>query len=58
LEVKGLTKGFAEEHISQCINYLKVSGNKLALLVNFGEINLHYKRIVFDELSEKYKLNV
>ena len=58
LEVKGLSKGFADEHVAQCINYLKVSENKLALLVNFGEINLHYKRIVFDELSNKFKLDV
>ena len=58
LEVKGLSKGFADEHVAQCINYLKVSRNKLALLVNFGEINLHYKRIVFDELSNKFKLDV
>ncbi|MCA1759551.1 MAG: GxxExxY protein [Bacteroidales bacterium] len=27
--------------------YLKVSGNKLALLVNFGESKLNYQRIVY-----------
>ena len=48
LEIKALSKGFADEHIAQCINYLKVSENKLALLVNFGEIKLNYKRIIFD----------
>ena len=47
LEVKALSKGFADEHIAQCINYLKVSGNKLSLLVNFGELKLNYKRIVY-----------
>ena len=36
LEVKALSKGFTDEHIAMCINYLKVSGNNLALLVNFG----------------------
>ena len=45
LEVKGKNK-IADEHIAQCINYLKVSGNNLALLVNFGEPKLNYKRIV------------
>lgn len=45
LEVKGAS-GIAEEFIAQAINYLKVSQNKLALLVNFGEIRLNYKRIV------------
>lgn len=45
LEVKG-SSGICDEHLSQCINYLKVSGNKLALLINFGEPKLQYKRIV------------
>ena len=45
LEVKGI-KAIAEQHYAQCINYLKVSENKIALLVNFGEIQLNYKRII------------
>ena len=45
LEVKEKNK-IADEDIAQCINYLKVSGNNLALLVNFGEPKLNYKRIV------------
>ncbi len=45
LEVKGVS-AIAEEFIAQSINYLKVSGNKLALLVNFGELKLNYKRLV------------
>lgn len=45
LEVKGI-QGIADEHVAQAINYLKVSGNKLALVVNFGELRLNYKRIV------------
>jgi len=47
LEVKALNKGYSEEHIAMCINYLKVSNNKLALLVNFGELRLNSRRIVF-----------
>ena len=46
LEVKGVS-ALTDEFTAQCINYLKVSGNKLALLVNFGELRLQYKRIVF-----------
>ena len=45
LEVKGIS-GIADEHIAQALNYLKVSQNKLALIVNFGELKLNYKRIV------------
>lgn len=45
LEVKGKNK-IADEDIAQSINYLKVSENNLALLVNFGEPKLNYKRIV------------
>lgn len=45
LEIKAIN-GIADEFIAQAINYLKVSGNKLALIVNFGELKLNYKRIV------------
>jgi GxxExxY protein len=45
LEVKGIS-GIAEEHVAQAINYLKVSGNRLALIVNFGEIKLSHRRVV------------
>jgi len=46
LEVKSAS-GLADEHIAQTINYLKTSGNKLGLLVNFGRLQLEYKRLVF-----------
>jgi len=45
LEVKGMA-GVADEHIAQTLNYLKVSGCKLGILVNFGELLLQYKRVV------------
>lgn len=46
LEVKGVSI-ISKEHFAQCLNYLKISQNKLSLLVNFGEGNLNYKRIVY-----------
>ncbi len=46
LEIKAVA-GIPDEFIAQTLNYLKVSGNKLALLVNFGELRLNYKRLVF-----------
>lgn len=45
LEVKCVTV-LTDEHIAQTINYLKVSGNKLGLLVNFARGKLEYKRLV------------
>jgi GxxExxY protein len=45
LEVKGV-KAITDEFIAHAINYLKVSDNKLALIVNFGESRLNSKRIV------------
>jgi len=46
LEVKAVS-GIADEFIAQAINYLKVSDNKLALVVNFGENQLKYRRVVY-----------
>lgn len=46
IEVKAIS-GISDEFIAQAINYLKVSENKLALIVNFGELRLNYKRIVY-----------
>jgi GxxExxY protein len=45
LEVKAISS-ISDEFIAQAINYLKVSSNQLALIVNFGELKLNYKRIV------------
>ncbi|MCO5286485.1 MAG: GxxExxY protein [Chitinophagaceae bacterium] len=45
LEVKAV-KTLADEHIAQTINYLKVSDEKIALLVNFNEPKLNYKRLI------------
>jgi GxxExxY protein len=40
--------GFANEHIAQCINYLKASDIKLALLFNFQKFRVEWKRIIYD----------
>ena len=45
LELKSCEK-IDPKHIAQCINYLKVSSNKLAILANFNNKSLEYKRIV------------
>jgi GxxExxY protein len=38
---------FANEHMAQCINYLKASGRKIALLINFQKPKMEWKRIVY-----------
>ena len=45
LEVKA-TKGLSDADLAQSLNYLKISNNKLALAMNFGEEKLAYKRIL------------
>ena len=37
---------FANEHMAQCINYLKASGMQIALLLNFQRSKVQWKRIV------------
>ncbi len=45
LEIKAVD-GINENFVAQALNYLTVSKQKLALIVNFGELKLTYKRIV------------
>ena len=46
VEIKAV-KGLADEHRSQALNYLKATGKRLALLVNFGHYpKLEYERIL------------
>ena len=37
---------FSNEHVAQCINYLKASGKKIALLMNFQKPKVQLKRII------------
>ena len=45
VEVKALNS-LNQVHHAQCINYLRVTGIKLALLVNFGLPRVQLKRVV------------
>lgn len=38
-------KGLDDAHIAQCINYLRATGLKTSLLLNFGSAKLGIKRI-------------
>ncbi len=41
-------ESFTNEHLAQCINYLKATNLKLALLVNFQKPKVEWKRIVYN----------
>ena len=45
LEIKAIST-LTDSHIKQTLNYLAVSKLKLGLLINFGEDNLKYKRVI------------
>jgi len=40
------TKDIEDIHKAQCLNYLKATGLKLCLLINFGTPRIHVKRII------------
>lgn len=46
VEVKSCDKGILTDHIAQLLNYLKVSGCEVGLLINFGKRKLEYQRFV------------
>ena len=45
VELKAV-KELEDIHRSQAINYAKVAGMDLSLLLNFGEVSLHYERYI------------
>jgi GxxExxY protein len=45
IELKAV-KALDDIHLAQCLNYLKATGLKTCLLLNFGSPNLEIKRIV------------
>lgn len=47
LEIKAKHGGIAEEDLAQAINYLKISGCKVGLILNFASSKLQIKRVVY-----------
>lgn len=44
------------EHRAQLFNYLRITGQKRGILVNFGESNLHTERYLYQEYFDDYAL--
>ncbi len=47
LEVKASDKGISDDHIAQTLNYIRVSGNKVGLIVNLGRRSLQQRRLIY-----------
>ncbi|WP_320045953.1 GxxExxY protein [uncultured Ilyobacter sp.] len=45
LEIK-VTEKITEVHVSQVLNYLKTTGKRLGIIINFKNEKLEYKRVV------------
>ncbi len=45
IELKAV-KALDETHLAQCMNYLKATGLKICLLINFGRPKVQVKRVV------------
>ena len=46
VEIKALS-ALTNEHQAQVLNYLKATGIKVGLLINFGSKSLEYKRLIW-----------
>jgi GxxExxY protein len=47
LEIKAKDGGIAEEDYAQTINYLKASGCKIGLILNFAKLKMQIKRVIY-----------
>lgn len=46
IEVKSGEDGIIEKSFSQTLNYMKASGCRVGLIINFGKSRLEYKRLI------------
>lgn len=46
VEVKATKDGILNDFIAQTLNYMKVSGCSLGLIINLGKSSLEYKKLV------------
>ncbi len=46
VEVKACDEGINNQTVSQTLNYIKASGCKVGLIINFGKSKMEYKRLI------------
>ena len=56
VELKAV-KALDDVHTAQCLNYLKATGMKICLLINFGKPRVDIKRIILGYLEEQPQMN-
>ena len=56
VELKAV-KALDDVHTAQCLNYLKATGMKICLLINFGKPRADIKRIILGNLEEEPQMN-
>ena len=47
LEIKAKQGGISDEDYAQTINYLRISGCKVGLIINFGKGKVEIKRVIY-----------
>ena len=40
-----VVKALSEQHVAQCVNYLRATGLDLCLLMNFGRLRIEFRRV-------------
>jgi GxxExxY protein len=46
VELKAVDAAIAAAHLGQCLNYLRASGLKKGMVLNFGRSRVEYRRVV------------
>lgn len=45
VELKSIESAIGAPHVAQCLNYLRASGLRTGLIINFGKPRLEFKRV-------------
>jgi GxxExxY protein len=51
VEAKSCDMGITDDHIAQTLNYLRASGGRIGMIINFGKRSLVYKRLISPDID-------